>query len=153
MIDNKLIGRRIKERRLELGMNADVLGEKVGVARSTIYRLEQGIAKVIKLSTIEDIARILNCSPDYLIGKSNNKEILRPEDDPNPLEISVEEIYNYVKYQLFYNESVTLCKRPITNGEAKTILQALKLGIEMAKEQQVERLIEIDLQIKKTQVI
>ena len=147
----KILGVRLKQRRLELGLTCDELGALVGSTRSTIYRYEQCINKVINLSVIEQLANALNVSPDYLIGKSNNKEILKPEDDPNPLEITVEELYNYCKYQLLYNDCVTLNKKPLMNEEAKLILQALKIGIEMAKEHQSEILIELD--IKKQKII
>ena len=132
---SKTFGSRLKERRLEMGLSANELADLIEIDRSTIYRYEQGINKNIRLASIEAIARTLRVNPNWLVGKSNEKEIdTTYEEEPEPINITVEEIYNYVKYQLYYNEGVTLNGRTITTDTAKTILQALRVGIEMAKE-------------------
>ena len=41
------IGQRIKERRKELKMSADELGQRLGKDRSTIYRYENGVKKLV----------------------------------------------------------------------------------------------------------
>ena len=131
----KIFGNRLKERRLELGLSATDLANLIDTDRSTIYRYEQGNNKGIRLASIEALAKALSVNPDWLIGKSNDKEIVTCcEINPVNVAISVDEIFNYVKYQLYYNENVTLLDKPITEETAKTILQALRVGIEIAKE-------------------
>ena len=61
-------GERIKEKRKELGITAEELGEKVGVNRSTIYRYEKGDIEKLPISVIEKIAKTLCIEPSYLIG-------------------------------------------------------------------------------------
>ena len=39
-------GDRIKQRRIELGLTADDLAQKIGKSRATIYRYEMAILKI-----------------------------------------------------------------------------------------------------------
>ncbi len=59
---------RIYERRTELGMTMQELGEKAGVTRSTVNKWEKGQIANIKRSTINKLATILECSPAWLMG-------------------------------------------------------------------------------------
>lgn len=71
------IGQRIKERRESLGISAEALGEKVGKAKTTIYRYEQGFIEKMPTSVLADIAKALHTSPLYLLGMT---------DDVSPLQ-------------------------------------------------------------------
>lgn len=62
------IGERIKQRRKELKMSADALGEKLGKDRSTIYRYEKGDIENLPLDILEPIAAALYTTPQYLMG-------------------------------------------------------------------------------------
>lgn len=62
------IGQRIKERRKELGMSADTLGEKLGKNRATIYRYENGDIENLPLDILDPIAKALRTTPQYLMG-------------------------------------------------------------------------------------
>lgn len=66
------IGKRIKQRRKELGMSADKLGEILGKDRSTIYRYEKGDIENLPLDILQPIAMALNTTPQYLMGWSDN---------------------------------------------------------------------------------
>ena len=68
------IGKRIKQRRKELGMSADKLGEILGKDRSTIFRYEKGDIENLPLDILQPIAKALNTSPAYLMGWENNKK-------------------------------------------------------------------------------
>lgn len=59
---------RIKERRTTMGFTQEELGEKLGLQKSAIAKYENGRVENIKRSVIADMARILNCSPSYLMG-------------------------------------------------------------------------------------
>ncbi len=59
---------RIKERRISMGFTQEELGEKLGLQKSAIAKYENGRVQNIKRSTIADMARILECSPSYLMG-------------------------------------------------------------------------------------
>lgn len=62
------IGERIKARRIELGMSADQLAEKIGVSRSTIFRYENGAIGKVPSEVLAQIAIALRTSFTYLIG-------------------------------------------------------------------------------------
>ena len=66
------IGKRIKQRRKELGMSADKLGEVLGKDRSTIYRYEKGDIENLPLDILQPIAKALNTTPQYLMGWNDN---------------------------------------------------------------------------------
>lgn len=67
-------GKRIKERRDSAGISAEKLAEKIGVAKTTIYRYEKGTIEKISAETIDALAYVLRTTPEYLLGKT---------DDPN----------------------------------------------------------------------
>ena len=74
------IGKRIKQRRKELGMSADKLGEILGKDRSTIFRYEKGDIENLPLDILQPIAKALNTTPSYLMGwedKKNTPEELK----------------------------------------------------------------------------
>lgn len=75
------IGLRIKERRKDLKMSAEDLGERLGKDRSTIYRYEKGDIENLPLDLLEPIAVALDTTPAYLMGWENEKEKPAPEDE------------------------------------------------------------------------
>ena len=62
----KTVGDKIKERRIELGMTQEELGNKVGVQRAAINKYEKNIVENIKRSTQEKLAESLGLSPAEL---------------------------------------------------------------------------------------
>lgn len=63
-----MIGSRIKNRRLELGMTQDELAKLMGYkTRSTINKIELDINDM-PLSRVEAFAKALDVSPSYLMG-------------------------------------------------------------------------------------
>ena len=67
-------GKRIKARRKELKISAEVLAERVGLSKATIHRYENGDIKNIKMPVLEVMAEILKVNPLWLIGKSTIKD-------------------------------------------------------------------------------
>ncbi|TMP88541.1 XRE family transcriptional regulator [Pseudoalteromonas ruthenica] len=67
------IGERVKHRRKELGLTQYQLADQVGTAQTSIQKIEKGDTKNPR--NIEAIARVLNCSPEYLrfgVGEGDN---------------------------------------------------------------------------------
>jgi repressor LexA len=62
------IGERIKARRKQLGLSVDVLAEKLGKNRATIYRYESDDIENMPLNVLEPLAEVLQVSPSYLMG-------------------------------------------------------------------------------------
>lgn len=59
---------RIKERRLLMEFTQEELGEKLGLQKSAIAKYENGRVENIKRSVIANMAKVLDCSPAYLMG-------------------------------------------------------------------------------------
>lgn len=62
------VGKRIKERRIELGMTADDLGEIINKSRATIYRYENGDIENMPTTILEPLAKALKTTPADLLG-------------------------------------------------------------------------------------
>ena len=62
------IGERIKTRRKELGISAEMLAERLGCSPATVYRYESNYINSIKVDKIKPIADALLVSPSYLMG-------------------------------------------------------------------------------------
>lgn len=82
-------GKRMQARRKQLGINADVLAEYLGVSRSTVFRYENGDIEKVPANLLSDIAKFLHTSEKYLMGW---------EDDPgstsSPLILDYYEMLN-----------------------------------------------------------
>ena len=73
--ENIELGRRIRQRRQDLGQTQGDVAAKVGVAISTIQRYEAGTIDRPKLAVIQAIAKAISVNPDWLVGKTDNPEI------------------------------------------------------------------------------
>lgn len=62
------IGERIKNRRAELGLTLEEIGNAVGVNRSTIKRYESGQTRRIPFETMERLSVALKTTPEFLEG-------------------------------------------------------------------------------------
>lgn len=62
---------RIKERRADSGFTLLEVAEMLGVKEATMQRYESGEIKNIKHDTIVELAKIFNCTPQYLMGWSD----------------------------------------------------------------------------------
>ena len=79
-----IIALRIKERREQLGLSAEQLAEKIGKAKTTIYRYESGFIEKMPSSVLSDIAKALNVSPTYLMGLEDSASIT---DQIHPIQL------------------------------------------------------------------
>ena len=60
----------LKEKRLESGLTQVELAQKAGVSARTIQNYEMGTRKPRNLEVIQQIAEVLQTTPDYLLGSS-----------------------------------------------------------------------------------
>lgn len=65
----------IKQRRLELGLSIRKVAQELGVAPSTVSRYESSDIRNMGIDKIEALARILHCTPVYLLGGGNNQDL------------------------------------------------------------------------------
>lgn len=74
------VGERIKEKRIEKGMTQDELAKKAGYkSRSSINKIE--LSRDLPLDKVEQVAKILECSPSYLLGWEEEFSIESAETD------------------------------------------------------------------------
>lgn len=69
------VGQRIKQRRKELGYNADFLAKHLNVSRSTVFRYEKGDIEKLPTEILEKLAKILNTTPGFLMGWETDETI------------------------------------------------------------------------------
>jgi len=68
-------GERLKEVRLKRGLTLLEIGEKLGRTEATIQRYESGGIKNLKLDAIDELAKILNINPGYLMGWTEKEHL------------------------------------------------------------------------------
>ena len=107
-------GQRIKELRTLAGMSQEELGKKIGVQRAAINKYEKGTVENIPIKTIENIAKVFDVSPTYIVGWNANEASLSAE------------VKTIQGVKLFYGaESVELleCFNNLTPKGKKRVLQ------------------------------
>lgn len=83
-------GERIKYLRSLTGMSQEELGRRVGVQRAAINKYEKGTVENIPIKTIENIARVFDVSPTYIVGWNGDAE--------NPLAVEVKLLQGVKRY-------------------------------------------------------
>lgn len=66
-----ITGKRIRNRRIELGMTVDELAEKLSVHRIEVFRYERGQLDKMPSSMLSKLSALLECTPEYLIEISD----------------------------------------------------------------------------------
>ena len=79
--NGETIGQRIAKIRKKLGLTQDELGQKIGIKRSMVSDYEIGRAKLYD-DMIARFAITLEVSTDYLIGLTDNTELLSKMKEP-----------------------------------------------------------------------
>ena len=104
------LGDKIKKLRLELGMTQEELAEKVGYkSKSTINKIEKNVND-ISFEKISILAKVLKCSPAYLMGwESEENTLPRKEENSIISQLTPEELVLLEKFQnmstvMFMNE-------------------------------------------------
>jgi len=65
---------RIKERRRIMGLKAEDVAEAVGVSRATMYRYESSQNDKIPSNILENLAKILGTTREYLMGLDESRD-------------------------------------------------------------------------------
>lgn len=74
MENNGIMGSRMRERRIELGMTQDELAQKMGyTSRSTINKIEKGVIDLTQ-SALVKLADVLDVDALYLLGIENQPD-------------------------------------------------------------------------------
>lgn len=73
---NEGLGWKIRERRKELGLTLEQVGQAVGVGRSTVRKWENGMIKNMGRDKISALAKVLEWSPIELVPMDKDYEML-----------------------------------------------------------------------------
>ena len=71
---------KIKNRRKELGLSAEDVAESLGISRATVYRYESADIEKLPITSLVPLAKVLKCSPGYLMGWEE------PAAPPDPID-------------------------------------------------------------------
>jgi transcriptional regulator with XRE-family HTH domain len=74
------IGKKMYQRRKELGLTLEEVGEAVGVGKSTVSRWENGMIKNMGRDKIAALARILQMSPVDFVPGDDPQDVIGYED-------------------------------------------------------------------------
>ena len=61
-------GKRIKDRRRDLGIGVQEMADKLGKNRTTVYRYESDAVEDMPYAVLQSLAEILHTTPAYLMG-------------------------------------------------------------------------------------
>lgn len=96
------IGERIKNRRISLGLTVEQLAAKLNKNRATIYRYESDEIENMSISVLEPLAKVLHCSPAYLMGWEDEPSIdiktIAAHTIDELSEDQIKEVIRYAKY-------------------------------------------------------
>ena len=125
-----MIGSRIKNRRLELGMTQDELAKLMGYkTRSTINKIELDINDM-PLSRVEAFAKALGVSPSYLMGwevnQSNNSGTIS-----NNIGSDSSENNNTYTTNNYFSSPCAQQKEAIVNHDVSTSINSKELFFEL----------------------
>ena len=124
------IGKKIKMLREQRGMTQSELAKHIKSTKQTIFKYESGIVTNIPMDKLVTIARVLDCSPAYLLGWENNNFGVNNGIIGN-------QNHNNIIYQSatgeIESELITLCKKMTIQQKIKLLTFAYSL-IEIPEE-------------------
>ena len=101
--DRFSVGSLLKDRRLELGLTLEQVGNAVGVGKSTVRKWENGMIANMKRDKIVLLARILQISPTDLINYDTPEEFTNEEIHFIKIYRNAEEAYHQIAVEILEN--------------------------------------------------
>lgn len=135
------VGERIKNRRKELGISVDDIALAIGKNRATVYRYEKSLIEKIPTNILIPLAKVLNTTPDYLLGneENNQKEVIEMNESKKDICYkllgvlkSTNHLHDLVDleyYKLGKDDEVVIAT--FSNGYSKKVNVSLDSGIAM----------------------
>ena len=141
------IGERIYIARKSLGLSLEMVGQYVGVTKSTVRKWEQGIIKNMGGDKIKKLSEVLQVSPGYILGWTDDPERPNSRTMEEQLKGVILEQYKSVKsfcatIDIPYTTLDSALKRGLDGVGMKTILKvfnALDLDIDSFRDGALKR--------------
>lgn len=119
---------RLKFLRKEKNLTIEELAKKLGSAKSTISRYENGLREP-KKDFLELLCSYFDVSTDYLLGKTDERNIdtkvSNDIDEEKDLEEEIEKIIT--------SKNISFCGEPLEDEDMKFLRDSLKATLEFAK--------------------
>lgn len=71
----KNMGQRIRQKRLEMGLTQEELGQKLGIKKSAISKIEKGEVKAIDRDYIAKMVQLFHCDANWLMDLDDSKKV------------------------------------------------------------------------------
>lgn len=71
----KKMGQRIRQKRIELGLTQEELGQKLGIKKSAISKIENGEVKAIDRDYIAKMVQLFHCDANWLMDLDDSKKV------------------------------------------------------------------------------
>lgn len=132
--NNEILGARIKRRREEMNISVAEIAEQTGLSRATIHRYESGDIKRLKLPVIESIAEMLNVTPEWIIGKTDDRHQAMPlYDVQHEGSTDIKYILENLSEFILEHEGLTFDGQPMSNELKFTLLSSLSTTLKIAE--------------------
>lgn len=102
----------IRERRILLDLTLEDIAKAVGVSHTTVQRWETGEIEDIKGSKIKALARVLQVTPGYLMGWTDNPDGKDSQSD-SEVEALLERLHKDDNYRALLSSSFDLKKEDV----------------------------------------
>jgi transcriptional regulator with XRE-family HTH domain len=125
---------RIKELRIELGWTQEELGKILNVKGAAISKYENELIPLTD-DTIKKLSETFNVSSDYLLGRSDNRDMLSSKSGPALGEKypDVHDVEEAMK--IILEQPGLMLKGELLSDESKIILaNAIQMGLRTAEE-------------------
>jgi len=136
------VGERLKYLRERLGMSQVDFAAKLNISKQTLYKYENNIILNIPSNKIESAAKICNVSPAYIMGwedKLNSATVDTVPELTTHAKKDIAKILEQTKEQLLSQEDLMFGDNPATPEMIYLILDAMQIGIEIAKKRSKEK--------------
>ena len=80
------IGDKIRELRISKNLTQQELGDLLHIRKQTVYKWEKGI-NIPDSETLSKLATILECTTDFLVGKSDNPSTKTMENEEYKIKV------------------------------------------------------------------
>ena len=122
-----IFSKRLKERRLELGLTQQQLAKAAGVTSATITRYETGDIKSVKLAVIDRLADYMDVDRAWLAGKDVPKERVQEkvyllEKDKKDVGAILDALLDFMED---HEKSLTWCGKPLDTDTFNVIYNSL----------------------------
>lgn len=125
-MDHRDIASRLKSRRMELDISVADLASRLSMSKATIHRYESGEIKQIKMPVIASISNELKVDPAWLLGKTDNKELIDYEsaiEKYSELSALFDDLVSFIGYR----PNIKYCGNVLEERDREALADGLNL--------------------------